>query len=191
MNLEGLSLIKVDNNTLIKPFDCGDEDLNDFLLNKAKKYYKELLATSFIIEDEENTIAYYSIFTDSLRVDKSGFVSMSALKRLLRKLVSHPKRHLEYFPAIKIGRLAVDQNIKQSGFGRMIINNIIDFAINLNNECACKLITVDAYEQSLSFYEKIGFSYLSENDKGKDTRQMYLDLTPLINTLPSIEEEEF
>ncbi len=190
MNLEGLSLIKVDNNTLIKPFDCGDEDLNDFLLNKAKKYYKELLATSFIIEDEENTVAYYSIFTDSLRVDKSGFVSMSALKRLLRKLVSHPKRHLEYFPAIKIGRLAVNQNIKQSGFGRMIINNIIDFAINLNNECACKLITVDAYEQSLSFYEKIGFSYLSENDKGKDTRQMYLDLTPLINTLPSIEEEE-
>jgi len=189
MNLEGLSLIKVSDDTLIKPFDCGDEDLNDFLFNKAKNYHKELLATTFVIEDTANTVAYYSIFNDSLRVEEFDFASKSAFKRFLQQLTSHPKRHLRYFPAIKTGRLAVNQNIKKSGFGKMIINHIIDFALNLNEECACKLITVDAYEQSLSFYAKMGFSYLSENDKGKNTRQMYLDLMPLINTMSSIQED--
>jgi len=60
-------------------------------------------------------------------------------------------------------------------------------AITQNKSCACKLLTVDAYEQSLGFYEKKGFTYFTDNDKGKDTRQMYLDLTPIINA--SQEEE--
>jgi hypothetical protein len=59
-------------------------------------------------------------------------------------------------------------------------------AIDQNAHCACKLITVDAYEQSLGFYEKKGFLYFTETDKDKDTRQMYLDLTPIINA--SMEE---
>ena len=62
-----------------------------------------------------------------------------------------------------------------------IINFIISLALEQNQSCACKLLTVDAYEQSLAFYEKKGFLYLTESDKGKDTRQMYLDLTPIIN----------
>lgn len=180
MNLEGFSLIKVEGNTIIKPFDCGDDDLNDFLFNKSKSYSKDLLATTFIIENHENTVAYYSIFNDSLNVEEYDFASQSAFKRFLKNLVPHPKRHLRQFPAIKIGRLAVDQTIKKSGFGRMIINYIIDFAIHQNERCACKLITVDAYEQSFGFYKRMGFDFFTEDDLGKDTRQMYYDLTPLI-----------
>ncbi|MGJ7033286.1 hypothetical protein GGU45_003802 [Niabella hirudinis] len=39
----------------------------------------------------------------------------------------------------------------------------------------------DAYSESLTFYEKMGFSYFIEIDAGKDTRQMYLDLIPILN----------
>ena len=60
---EGYSLIKLTEDTIIKPFDCDDDDLNDFLINKAKKYYSEHLATTFIIEDANITVAYYSILT--------------------------------------------------------------------------------------------------------------------------------
>jgi|SRR5258708_2393794 len=95
MEVAGLSLFKINDDTIIKPFDCGDEDLNDFLLSKAKLYQKELLAVTYILENDERTIAFFSIFNDSLRVQEVAFASRSAFKRFLSKLVSHPKRHEE------------------------------------------------------------------------------------------------
>jgi predicted GNAT family N-acyltransferase len=183
MNNSSLSLSRITENTVIGTFDCGDEDLNEFLLSKATFYTKELLATTYLLEKDNETLAFFSIFNDNIRVEESSFASKSAFKKFMSQLVSHPKRHLEYFPAIKIGRLAVNQNIQSSGTGRQIINFIIDLAIDLNQKCACKFISVDAYKQSLVFYEKMGFKYFSNNDEQEDTRQMYLDLTPYLNTI--------
>ena len=187
MELANLSLVRVSSSTIIKTFDCGDQDLNDFLLSKSKHYLKELLAVTYLLENEERTIAFFSIFNDSVKVQEIEFASKSALKRFLSGLVSHPKRHLEYFPALKIGRLGVSNTTKNTGIGKAIINYIINLAITQNETCACKLITVDAYEQSLGFYERLGFIYFTDADNGEDTRQMYFDLTPIINT--AIEEQ--
>ena len=55
---------KIENSTIIKPFDCGDDDLNEFLLEKSKDYQQELLAVTYVFEDETKTYAYYSIFND-------------------------------------------------------------------------------------------------------------------------------
>lgn len=190
MDLSGLSLIRLEETTIIKPFDCGKseahKDFNDFLFNKAKNYLKEHLATTFIIESGELTYAYYSILNDSLRVEQIDFTSKSAFLRFLKNIVPHPKRHLINFPAIKIGRLAVNKNIQISGLGKMIVNNVIDYAINQNEKCACKIITVDAYSLSLGFYEKLGFEYFTSNDSDHTERQMYLDLTPIIRTFKEI-----
>ena len=82
------------------------------LFEKAKFYKQEFLATTFILENEEQTVAYYSIFNDSLKVEEEGFASKSAFKRFLKDLVSHPKRHLKSFPALKIGRLGIDKDFK-------------------------------------------------------------------------------
>jgi GNAT superfamily N-acetyltransferase len=182
MNLAGLSLVKIDQNTAIKSFDCGDTDLNSFLLEKSIHYKNELLATTYLLENEERTIAFFSIFNDSVRVEDIEFASKTAVRRLLAELVSHPKRHLKYFPAIKIGRLAVCNKVQKKGIGKAIVNFIINLAVSQNDNCACKVISVDAYDQSLAFYTKMGFVFFTEADKGKDTRQMYLDLTPIINT---------
>lgn len=177
--LSQLSLILLDENHTIKPFDCEDTDLNEFLFEKAMLYKKEFLATTFILENEEHTIAYYSIFNDSLKVEEESFASKSAFKRFLKELVTHPKRHLKSFPALKIGRLGIDKNYKGKGLGKLIVNNIINDTLELNEKQACKLITVDAYNQSLIFYERLNFEYLTESDKDEETRQMYLDLTSL------------
>lgn len=182
MNFSELQIVRLKQDTIIKPFDCTDEELNDFLFHKAKDYLQEHLATTFVIEDDHSTIAYYSLLNDSLPVTQKYFSSKSAWKRFLQKLVSHRKRHLEYFPAVKIGRLAVNSNIQKSGLGKIIILKIIDYTIKVNQECACKLITVDAYRQSLRFYEKMGFQFLSDADRDKSERLMFLDLTPIIKT---------
>lgn len=46
----------------------------------------------------------------------------------------------------------------------------------------CRYITVDAYKQSLKYYEKNGFKYITINDENEDTRLMYFDLLTLMNT---------
>lgn len=173
---------RIDQIANIKPFDCGDDDLNEFLLEKSKNYQCELLANTFVFEDETQTLAYYSIFNDGLRIDDITFESKGALKRLLQKLFPHPKRHLKHYPSIKIGRLAISKEAQKLGLGRKIIDTVINYAIMQNEQCACKFILVDACKNATGFYEKMQFEYFSNNDLNEDTRQMYLDLTPSINT---------
>lgn len=185
MPFTGFSFLELHTTTIIKPFDCGDNDLNGFLNEKAIPYKKDLLATTYLLENENKTIAYLSIYNDALVVQENRFASKSAFKRWIKEIIGHPKRHLRQFPAIKIGRLAVCEITKKErrGIGRTLVNFVIDLALEQNNKCACQLLTVDAYDKSLAFYEKLGFKFLSENDIGEDTRQMYYDLRPLMNTL--------
>ena len=67
-----LSFLLLTEDHTIKPFDCEDDDLNDFLFNKALLYQKELLATTFIVEDEERTLGYYSVLNDSLQLKEEA-----------------------------------------------------------------------------------------------------------------------
>ncbi|TPG41743.1 GNAT family N-acetyltransferase [Flavobacterium pectinovorum] len=188
MPFTGFSFFELNPTTNIKPFECGDIDLNSFLNDKAISYKKDLLATTYLLENENKTIAYLSIYNDALAVQENHFASKNAFKRWIKEIISHPKRHLRQFPAIKIGRLAVCEITKKErkGIGKALVNFVIDLALEQNSKCACQLLTVDAYEKSLGFYETLGFKFLSENDIGEDTRQMYYDLRPLMNTLNEV-----
>lgn len=181
MNLDNFDRYIVDSNTIFKNFICDDDDLKDFLFSKSKDYSKEKLAVTYVFENNNEIIAYFSIFNDSLNVEKEKEASKSAFKKLISSLAPHGKRHLRSFPAIKLGRLSVSDTFQRKGIGKQIISIIIGLAVKQNDFCACKFITVDAYKKSLEFYEGLEFEYLSAADKEKDTRQMYLDLTPILN----------
>ena len=48
----------------VKSFDCGDTDLNDFILNESLLYRKALLAVSYVVEDKKNNnrVAAFSVW---------------------------------------------------------------------------------------------------------------------------------
>ena len=179
-NSDEISILLLTEDYPIKPFDCEDEDLNDFLFNEATPYQKELLATTFVMENDEQTLGYYSLLNDSLQLKEEMFTSKSQFRNFLRELVPYPKRHLKTIPALKIGRLAIDKTFKGKGLGSVIMANIISKCIKMNEEQACRLITVDAYKQAVPFYQKMGFKFLIEGDKDDTTRLMFLDLTSFI-----------
>ena len=77
--------------------------------------------------------------------------------------------------------MGVCKTSKKAGLGTLIVDYIVSVAIKQNHYCACKFITVDAYNESIGFYEKLGFKYFTDADKEQGTRQMYLDLTPLVH----------
>ena len=179
-NSDEVSILLLTEGYSIKPFDCEDEDLNDFLFNEATPYQKELLATTFVMENDEQTLGYYSLLNDSLQLREDMFASKSQFRKFLRELMPHPKRHLKTIPALKIGRLAIDKSFKGKGLGSVIMANIISKCIKMNKEQACRLITVDAYKQAIPFYQKMGFKFLTEDDKNDTTRLMFLDLANII-----------
>ncbi len=179
-NSEEISILLLTEDYPIKPFDCEDEDLNDFLFNEAVSYPKELLATTFVMENDKQTLGYYSLLNDSLQLKEEMFTSKSQFRKFLRELMPYPKRHLKTIPALKIGRLAIDKTFKGKGLGSVIMANIISKCIKMNQEQACRLITVDAYKQAVPFYQKMGFKFLIEGDKDDTTRLMFLDLTSFI-----------
>lgn len=45
----------------VKSFDCGDTDLNDFILNESLLYRKALLAVSYVVEDKKIIIGLLPI----------------------------------------------------------------------------------------------------------------------------------
>lgn len=175
MEFKDIKLIRLEPETNILPFDCGDTDLNGFLFDDAKNYSKDLIAVTYLIQDNEKTIAYFNYLNDKIsHTDLDGSIEKFAAR--VGILLPKEKSHYKSYPAVKIGRLAVHIDYqKGGGYGKKIINFTKGLFTN-KNKTGCKFITVDAYRDSLKFYEKMGFKYLSSRDKKSDTRLMYYNL---------------
>lgn len=49
----GFEVRKLGMDERVESFDCGDADLNDFILNESPLYRKALLAVSYVLEHKE------------------------------------------------------------------------------------------------------------------------------------------
>ena len=174
MNKEDIVLRRLGEEDVISKFDCGDEDLNDFIFNDALLYYKVRLATSYVLEDKntKDTIGYFSLAHD--RISLTDFPTNSAYNRFRKQFFAQGKMFKSY-PALKICRLATDKKFRGEGLGTMMVNMIIT-SYKSDNKAGCRFITVDAYAEALPFYYKLGFLPLSKEDEDAPTRLLYFDL---------------
>ncbi len=51
INNTSFAIARLEEGETVKAFDCGDEDLNDFILNESTLYRKEKLAVTYVLED--------------------------------------------------------------------------------------------------------------------------------------------
>ena len=174
MNQEDIVLRRLGENDVISHFDCGDEDLNDFIQADALLYFKVRLATTYVLEDKNtgDTIGYFSLAHD--RISLTDFPTNSAYNRFRKQFFAQGKMFKSY-PAIKICRLATDKKYRGEGLGTMLVNMIVT-SYQSDNKAGCRFVTVDAYADALPFYYKQGFSPLSKEDEGAPTRLLYFDL---------------
>jgi GNAT superfamily N-acetyltransferase len=165
-------LIRLDSNTVKRPFRCKDADLNDFFENDALKNSEERVSVTYIMELENKMIAYFSLLHDKVSLDK---IEPKWRNRFNRAL-PNPKRTNNY-PAVKIGRLAVSEDFENQGVGTLILN-FVKQMFSETPKAGCRYLTVDAYATPavLAFYEKNGFEYLIGEDNNINTRLMYYDL---------------
>lgn len=181
MQKEELHLVRLQEDTEIKHFDSGDEDLNRFLYEDAKEYSKQFLAVTYLLEDQNNTISYFSLSNDLLFYSD---IDNKSKWRKFTKLIglNFQKRKRKSYPAVKLGRLATNKEYQSMGFGKIVID-WIKYSFTNNNKTGCLFITVDAYNNSgaVKFYENNGFQFVNSNTEKDNTRLMYCSLLEEIN----------
>jgi GNAT superfamily N-acetyltransferase len=168
----------LDIDTTLLPFDCDNTDLNGFLFDDAKNYHKERLAKTYLFNDGEKIVAYWSILNDSLSIkDFSSDITEETLKKWYSRVAEtlSAKKQKKIYPAVKIGRLAVHRDYKGKGIGRDILDLVV-YHFSHKNISACRFIIVDSLREAIPFYQRYGFDFLTSKDKKSSTRIMYYEL---------------
>lgn len=179
--LSDYSFNRLEHDSNPKPFNCGEgelnEDLSEFFHKDAVKYLKELLAVTYYYENENETVAYFSVINDII-INKDNQLNI-VISKLLAKAIPRRKRRRNY-PAAKIARLGVHVNHQSQRIGGDILAFVKSW-FAYSNKTGCRFITVDAYNETrvIKFYEKNGFKFLTDEDQNKKTRLMYFDLITL------------
>lgn len=170
-----MRLVRLASDTPLADFDCGDEDLNAFLVEDAKSFLDKRIANSFILEDNGIVAAYFCLLND--KVSKQE-VTNSQWKEIKNRFPDGKK--FSSYPAIKIGRFAVSSKFRGLQIGTKLMNIIKDMLDTDSNYSAFRFITVDAYLTAVPFYEKNGFVRLTKKEENSHTRLMFFDMMELV-----------
>lgn len=107
-----MELVRLTNDAILEGFDCGDTDLNNFLVEDAKDFLDKRIATSYLLVDGTNIVAYFCLLNDKIsRQD----VTNNQWKKI-RGAFPERKQFASY-PAIKIGRFAVSSLYRGRSIG--------------------------------------------------------------------------
>lgn len=171
---------KLQKGETVKSFDCGDADLNDFILNEAPHYRKSLLAVTYVIiprdaANADHIVAFFSLSNDTVSI--TNFTNKTEFNRFRKHRFVNEKR-LKTYPAVKVGRLGIDKTVQGKGFGSFLLEFIKTYFLD-ENKTGCRFITIDAYSDVVSFYLKNEFTPLTADDIDAPTRLLYFDLADI------------
>ena len=179
--------MKLNESHYLNDFDCGDEDLNDFLKNDALKQQNEKLNVTKLIIFDKKIIGYVSLLTDTLLLKN---IRDEDLKMDIRGMLNVNSKNKQ-LPAVKIGRFAIDKKYSRLGLGSDILLNIINNVKKIaDNDVGLRFVVVEGYAQAYDFYaRKNNFIHLKKDDdlikekldlivrqNPKQTFYLYLDL---------------
>lgn len=171
VNDENLLLYPVNDFSIFTGFSCGLKDLDEYIQNDAEAHAEQLLAVTYVLHLKEkekvsDPAAFISLMNDSLEINSNR-----------RKKTFRRAKHYSSYPALKIGRLGVHEEYQRLNIGTTLLHIVKNLFLT-HNRTGCRFITVDAYntKETIAFYLKNEFKFLTENDKDKATRHMFFDL---------------
>ncbi len=151
-------------------FQSYERELVDFLKEDALENQKQRLSITFLWFYNGQLASYITLLNDKINLE-------SDMKEFFKEIGINYKA----LPALKIGRLCVDNKFLRRGLGRLMILSAIQIANETNRtKAGCRFLTLDAKRNpdpgldSIHFYKKQGFKALKERIKG--TTPMYVDL---------------
>ena len=134
-------------------FDCGEESLNKFLREYARKNAGENLGITYVLvpsPSDPTILGYYTLVMTEITSDL---------------MPAEARPPLPAIPAALLGRLATDVRHRSSGLGKLLVADCIQRVVRLSDEIGVHLIAVDALnEKARTFYQKhFGFQALADD----------------------------
>ncbi|MCL2659276.1 MAG: GNAT family N-acetyltransferase [Acidobacteriaceae bacterium] len=151
MNQAPFQLARFDTRHDRSRFDSGSGPLNRYLCEQAAQDVRRRVTACFVaLADGNRIVGYYTLASASLLLADLP-VSMA------KKLPRYPT-----VPAVRMGRLAVDQAFQGRGLGGALLADALDRSAR--SEIAAYALMVDAKDDAAaSFYQHHGFIALPDS----------------------------
>ena len=133
-------------------FDCGNQELNDYLKKYSIINDRYGVAKVFVsVPQGSKTILGY--YTSSASV-----ISTEAIPDELRG--NFPKET----PALLIGRIAVDKSMQNKGIGKRLLRHALEYAIDISQKTGIYAVRVDAKDEEGKEYYRDKFGFIEFKD---------------------------
>ena len=134
-------------------FDCGRQELNDWLRQVARQHQDKGLSRTFVAIREEEPARICGYFALTLAELENRHLPEAWRKKLPRRV-----------PGVRLGRLAVDQRFQGKGLGELLMVDALARAQRIYAEAGGIGLFVDAIdEQASSYYLRFGFRVAPDN----------------------------
>lgn len=141
ISLDDLKIEKLNSSHEWSSFDCGDSDLNEFLLEDCRHQMNKKVNVTYLCHYQSMLVAFFTLSSDSIPINKDDKADL--------------KINYGEFPALKVGRLAVITECQFNGIGSELLLRVIGCVYRLSERVGTRFVSVDAYPDSVDFYKKI------------------------------------
>lgn len=130
-------------------FSCGNEQLDRYLRSTATQDKKRNIAIPYVIYDKERQkiIGYYTLSMSGINLEELP-------EKISRKLPKYP-----IIGVTLIGRLAVSEDYKGFGWGKLLIIDAFKRSLNISKATGSFAVIVDAIDDDAArFYKRFDFT---------------------------------
>ncbi len=154
--------------------DAAFTPLKTFIQRQAKTFQEQSLARTYgvFVPETGKLVAYTTLVCGEVVIGRDDQALIAGQD------IVYPYRH---YPAVKLARLAVDQRLRGSGIGRLLVQLALAITKqSISSVVGCRFLMVDAKKNSVSFYAQCGFTLLdTEANKARDEQVMFIDIYKL------------
>lgn len=134
-------------------FDCGREELNDWLRQVARQHQEKGLSKTFVAVREEVPTRICGYYALTLAELENRHLPEAWRKKLPRRI-----------PGVRLGRLAVDREYQGKGLGELLLVDALTRAQRIYAEAGGISLFVDALdERAAGYYLNFGFAASPSN----------------------------
>lgn len=159
-------------------FDCGIESINEYVF---QSYWATLLQHGYAyqIEYSNRILGYYMITMNHVLLEECD-----------EKIAEYTSGLSDFIYTIEIKYLAIGKQYQGKKIGTEALKTIIKSIKDFLYQIPFRLITIDARNDYVKWYERFGFVKCPVNSAGQDgyTTKMYLDCLKDIEKLKKYQD---
>lgn len=142
-NLTSPSLLSDEHN--VDNFDCGEPSLNDWLKKRAAKNNAADASRCFVISNHNNeVVGFYCL--------SAGAINRESVPKSMRRNMP------ESLPVLVLGRLAIDKDYHNQGWGSALLRDAMIRSVNIAHNAGVFAILIHSLsDKAKQFYISRGF----------------------------------